>query len=102
MDLTGIAPVATQEIPLQNVRPYRKAERTVELALPDKGKPGAYLVTLKAGELERSTVFLVSDLALELQRVGGKLRVYATDLAPQGKAGEAAAAGVFVKDRVAT
>ncbi|MFB3065803.1 MAG: hypothetical protein ACE10D_04735, partial [Planctomycetota bacterium] len=94
VDLTGIAPVATQKIPLQNVRPYRSAERRVQLELGGQGEPGAFLVTLKAGALERSTVFLLSDLHLELQRAGGKLRVYAT---VPGPGGALPAKDVFVK-----
>ncbi|MGQ0613925.1 MAG: MG2 domain-containing protein [Planctomycetaceae bacterium] len=94
VDLTGIAPVASQEARLPGAAPYRESAGAVEVALPEKGKPGAFLVTIKAGDLERSCILLVSDLGLELQESGGKVRAYAT---LPGAAGPTPAPGVFAK-----
>jgi len=84
VDLTGIAPVASQEARLPGAAPYRETAGAVDVALPEKGKPGAFLVTIKAGDLERSCILLVSDLGLELQEAGGKVRAYATLPGPSG------------------
>jgi len=45
------------------------------MKLPLKEK-GVYLVVLKAGDRDASTIVVVSDLELKVQRVGQKIRAY--------------------------
>lgn len=78
VDLTGIAPVAAQEMEVPGARPFTEAPAEIAAPLPERGKPGAYLVTLKAGDLERSCILLVSTLSVEIRPAGANLRVYAS------------------------
>jgi len=73
VDLTGIAPVSARSIAFEAAPRYR--EHRAPVALPEAAQPGAYLVILKAGDLERSSILLVSDLRIETRREGAELRV---------------------------
>jgi len=73
IDLTGIPAVATFERKV--VQPLDYVRFTRRIALPIKEK-GVYLVVLKAGDLDTSTVVVRSDLDIKVQRVGQKVRAY--------------------------
>ncbi|MHC4392913.1 MAG: alpha-2-macroglobulin family protein, partial [Planctomycetota bacterium] len=74
VDLTGIAPKATDTIQLGGER-FTWNEREVKLSIRE---PGAYLVVAKADDLDASTLVILSDLKVQVQATQGVTRVYAT------------------------
>lgn len=87
IDLTGIAAVEEKELKLEGTA-HEWGERQVELAGLEG--IGVWLLVLEAERrdgrrpLERSAVVIRSDLSLEVQRTGNRVRVYTTD--SEGKA----------------
>lgn len=75
IDLTGIPAVATFEHKIAHAPQYEPFTR--KLSLPIK-QQGVYLVVLKAGDRDASTIVVKSDLDLEVQRTGRKVRAYVT------------------------
>jgi len=73
VDLTGISPVKLETLKL-GLAPYVWHERALDLPFKEKG---VYLAVVKAGDLDQSTVAMVTELDLRVQRVGDKVRVYA-------------------------
>ena len=73
IDLTGIPAVATFERNLERPPEYKRFTRKVRLPIKEKG---VYLVVLKAGNRDATTIVVLSDLDLKVQRVGRKIRAY--------------------------
>ena len=75
IDLSGIVPARQWKQALPDAGDFREHEVTA--TIPDV-KPGAgvWLVVAKAEKHERSTLLVRSDLKVELQRVGKKVRVH--------------------------
>ncbi len=93
-ELSGIAPA--DEIPVTTAaRPYQLAR--VEAALGKRAK-GAYLVVLRGDDRTASTLLLVTEAALRVQREGGSVRVYLVD--GQGKPIPAASVKVGLNGRI--
>jgi uncharacterized protein YfaS (alpha-2-macroglobulin family)/TolA-binding protein len=84
VDLTGIAPLLEREVALGAATDH--AWRDARVPLPVK-EPGTYLVVGKAGDLDKSTLVVVSDLQVELQRAQQRARVYVTTRAGAPAAG---------------
>jgi len=72
IDLTGIDPVVQLEAKLGGA-PYAVHEKAIGLPTRDKG---VYLVAAQGGDKEASTIVIRSDLELEVQRLGNKIRVH--------------------------
>ncbi len=78
VDLSGIVPAHQWKVPLPDGKDH--AAHDAQVALPVKGKaPGVWLIVAKAGSHEASTLVIKTDLKVELQRVGNKVRAYVTD-----------------------
>jgi len=75
IDLTGIVPAGRVERAWQDAGDHRWHEEKVRLPVKDKG---VYLVNLRGGA-EGACIVVLSDLRLEVQQAGPRLRVYATD-----------------------
>jgi hypothetical protein len=73
IDLTGIPAVATFEKKLAHAPEYERFTRKLELPIEEQG---VYLVVLKAGDRDASSIVVKSDLELKVQRVGRKIRAY--------------------------
>ncbi len=78
IDLSGIRPVEEWTVARRGGEDHRWSDEVVPLPVTDKG---VYLVVARAGDLEASSVVLVSDVQIDVQVVGGAVRVYATDRA---------------------
>jgi uncharacterized protein YfaS (alpha-2-macroglobulin family)/TolA-binding protein len=89
IDLAGVEPVKEWVVAKKGAEDFRWHDETVELPGKDKG---VYLVVAKGGGLDASSVVLVSDLDVDVQESGGRVRVYATDRATGAPAGD-----VYVK-----
>ena len=76
IDLTGIPAVATFEKTFKDAPDYMRFTRPVTLPVKEKG---VYLVVLKSGTEDTSTIVVRSDLELKVQRVGSKVRAYVTN-----------------------
>jgi len=63
LDVEVIAPDAQREVPTSPYVPHQQTTRPIALA-ELRGKPGAYVVKVDGGELEATTLVLVSDLVL--------------------------------------
>lgn len=77
VDLGGIAPASTVRREFAGGRDYRWHEEEIPLGL-DAPK-GVYLVVARSGELSASSLVVVSDLDVTIQRVGPTVRVWAVD-----------------------
>ncbi len=88
VDLTGIAPLKEWTAPLGENQ-YRWRDQSVEV--PVEGK-GAYLVVAKGQELDASSVMIRTEIALKVQKVENRVRVYVTD-----RAGKEAVKDAYVK-----
>ena len=77
IDLTGVKATETKTHKLGGMA-YQWNKTIVGVPLT---KTGAYLVVAKAGTHDVSSLVLVSDLQLTVQRTSGRLRVYATQKA---------------------
>jgi len=73
IDLTGIPAVATFERKFDRPPEYKRFTKQVRLPIKEKG---VYLVVLKAGTRDATTIVVMSDLDLKVQRVGRKIRAY--------------------------
>ncbi|MBN2491074.1 MAG: outer membrane protein assembly factor BamD [Planctomycetes bacterium] len=73
IDLTGIPAVGRFEENFEGAPDYVRFEREVKLPIEDKG---VFLVVLRGGDRDASTVVVRSDLELKVQRVGRKVRAY--------------------------
>jgi hypothetical protein len=89
IDLTGIAPAEKSVRQFPGGNDYRWHEEP--LSLGPRGK-GAWLVVARAGDLVRTSIVLVSNLTVSLQRSGNSIRVYAEDALTREPVGN-----VFVK-----
>jgi uncharacterized protein YfaS (alpha-2-macroglobulin family)/outer membrane protein assembly factor BamD (BamD/ComL family) len=76
IDLTGIAAANRVQETFAEGQDYRRHEDEVALPLTEKG---VYLVVAKSGDLQKSSIVIVSDLSVSVQVVGDRVRVYATD-----------------------
>jgi len=76
VDLTGISPMKVQTVKV-DARPYVWHDPSIEFPVAEKG---VYLVVFKAGDLDRSTVVIRTELDLKVQRVGDKVRVHAVSM----------------------
>lgn len=74
VDLTGIAPDAESTATLRGRR-YQWNEEAVPLPVTETG---VYLVVVKSGNHQTSSIVMLSDLDLRVTREGGVARVYAT------------------------
>lgn len=72
VNLAGIKPKVERKVKLGGERSFRDLETTLRLPLKETG---AYLVVLKAKEVEASAMVLVTDLALDVREDGGAGRV---------------------------
>ncbi|MGH7293975.1 MAG: hypothetical protein ACRELB_03530, partial [Polyangiaceae bacterium] len=73
IDLTGVAPRREMEVALEGEK-YRWNVTRVPMPVDEKG---VYLVVAKADSIDVTTLLILSDVRLELQRVGDSVRVYA-------------------------
>ncbi len=89
IDLTGIAPTEKSTKYFKGGGDHRWHEE--QLSLGNRPK-GAYLVVARAGDLVRTSIVLVSNLSISLQKSGNRLRVYAEDALTREPVGN-----VFVK-----
>lgn len=76
IDLSGIEPVKRWTVARKGAEDFRWGEEEVGLPAKDKG---VYLVTGRAGDLFASSVVIVSDLQVDVQSSGGRLRVYTSN-----------------------
>lgn len=76
IDLSGIEPVKRWSVARKGAEDFRWREE--EVALPASEK-GVYLVTARGDGLFTSSVVLVSDLQVDVQKSGGRLRIYTTN-----------------------
>ncbi len=77
IDLTGIATKHRSRLAFADGRDYRWHEE--EVPIRSIGEKGVYLVVAKSDGPAATSIVIVSDLDLSVQRVGGKVRVYAVD-----------------------
>lgn len=89
IDLTGIAPAEKTVKRFKAGADHRWHEERISLGRREKG---AYLVVARAGDQVRTSIVLVSNLTVSLQRSGNRLRVYAEDAVTREPVGN-----VFVK-----
>ena len=82
IDLSGIVPAREWEQALPDANDFREHEATVSIPDVPKGA-GVWLLVVKADKLERSALLVRSDLSVELQRLGSKVRVHVTG--PEGR-----------------
>ncbi len=75
IDLTGIAPLQEWKVALGENQ-YRMRDQKVDV--PVEGK-GAFLVVAKGEELDASCVLIRTEIALRVQKVENRVRVYVTD-----------------------
>lgn len=75
VNLTGIAPVLSKRVKVKDRTRFSWQELSLDLPVKERG---AYLVVGKSGDRDRSSLVLVSDLEIRIQRSGSSLRVYAT------------------------
>ncbi|MBI4582500.1 MAG: tetratricopeptide repeat protein [Planctomycetes bacterium] len=95
IDLAGIDPVKSWETALPGGGSNRRRRLELELPLQDKG---VYWITGKAGDQEIATVLIRSDLELEVQRAGDKVRAYVyTAGAPEAAGKRRPVEGAYVK-----
>lgn len=73
VDLTGVAPRRETEVTLRG-EPYAWNETSVPFPIAEKG---VYLVVAKAGDHDASSLAILTDLEVKVQRIGDKVRVYA-------------------------
>ena len=78
IDLSGIRPVEEWTVARRGAEDHRWSDEVIPL--PVKAK-GVYLVVARSGDLEASSVVLISDVQIEVQEVDGSVRIYATDRA---------------------
>ncbi len=76
VDLTGLPPVASLDRSFESLKRYTRETRALDLGVE---AAGVYLVVMQAGRESASTVVLVSDLAVEVQRTNQRIRIYVTD-----------------------
>src|SRR5688572_2387481 len=74
IDLTGIVPAARIRKDWKDAGDHLWHEETLKLPVKDKG---VYLVNFK-GDAAAACIVIVSELRLEVQQAGPRLRVYAT------------------------
>ena len=80
VDLSGIAPAHEWTATFDDAKDHMG--HAGQVALPvEAGRPGAWLVVVKAGDHEAKTLVVKTDLKVVLQRIGEKVRVYVTDAA---------------------
>jgi tetratricopeptide (TPR) repeat protein len=72
VNLAGIKPLIERTVKFSDKPLYRDTQKTIDVAV---GGKGAYLVVLKAKEVEASGMLLVSDLKLEVKEDAGAGRV---------------------------
>ena len=89
IDLSGIEPVKEWVVARRGAEDFGWHEEEIDLPAKEKG---VYLVVARGGALDASSVVLVSDLEVQVQETGGRLRVYATDRKTGAPSGE-----VYVK-----
>ncbi len=78
VDLTGIPSELEERRALRPAERFRWHEAEQRLPVSEKG---VYLIVAKSDAGDRSTVALLGDLQLEVQRTGGRSRVYVTSRA---------------------
>jgi len=83
IDLAGIAPAKEWTLPLKDGADHGRHETSVELPV-GHDVAGVYLVVVKAGDIETSTIVVKTDLTVTLQAVGEKVRVHVTDAKGKG------------------
>ena len=82
IDLSGIVPAREWKQALPDAGDFREHE--AQVTIPDvPSEAGVWLVVVKTDKLERSTLLVRSDLHVELQRLGSKVRVHVTG--PDGR-----------------
>jgi alpha-2-macroglobulin len=74
IDLTGIAPAEKFTRTIPGGEDHRWHDVKIPLGARTKG---AYLVVLRTGDIVRTSVVLVSNLTVSVQRTGNAIRVYA-------------------------
>ncbi len=89
VDLTGIAPAEKSTRLFKGGKDHRWHEEKISLGARPKG---AYLVVARANDLVRTSIVLVSNLTVSVQRSGNRIRVYAEDAKTREPVGN-----VFVK-----
>jgi|GEM_PF-1769495 len=86
IDLSGITPAQEWTLKPEGGTDHAWHATSVELPV-GKDAAGVYLVVVKAGAIETSTVVLKTDLQVALQRVGEKVRVHVLDATGKGVRG---------------